>query len=1265
MKKMLLFSVLFTLIGLTGFSQNSEYWATYTSNGAKIATDKAVARKTFPTEFKLFALNIEPLRQKLFTVTDKNSNVSTIISLPNAEGGMEQFEVVEGSNFEPALQAQFPQIRAFNGKGVQDRSATLKISISPAGIQTMIFRTDKPNEFIEPYSQDHNIYAVFVSNRNKGKLAWACSTEEQNMMSNTSKQANENGLTESSDGNLRTYRLAQSCNGEYANFFGASTAGAAADQVIVLAAFNATLTRCNGVYEKDLAMHLNLVASSTNVIYYNPATDPYSAALGAWNQQLQLTLNSNLTGPGTTLAANNAAYDIGHMFGATGGGGNAGCIGCICTDAEATGVQPTKGKGITSPADGIPQGDNFDIDYVVHEVGHQIGGNHTFSMGNEGSGVNKEVGSGITIMGYAGITAQDVAPHSIDIFHQASITQIQANLGTKSCGIVTPLAGVNATPVVAPVANAIIPKSTPFTLTGAATDANAADVLTYCWEQNDNGTGGTTGVNSVANPTKAVGPNWLSFPATTNPTRTFPRLSTVLAGNFVTGPLPGGDAGANIEALSSIGRALNFRLTVRDNANYVPVNKVAQTAFTDVVVTVDAATGPFLVTSPNTPVSWFAGSSQTITWDVAGTTGAPINCANVKISFSNDGGLTFPTVLAASTANDGSEMLTMPTALTTTARIKIEAVGNIFFDISNTNFSLTTPPAGFSFGTAPVVNSTCPVGATVAANVTTAGFGGFTGAITLAASSVPAGTTVTFGGNPVNAGNGTTVTLNNANTLAVGSYVVNIAGTGTGITTQNTTITFNISGVAVNTQPAAATVCNGATASFSVVAAGPSLTYQWQSAPSAAGPWTNVSTGTGATTANYITAITTPAMNGTYYRAQVVSTPCATTISSSAVLLTVNTVAVIGTQPAAQSACIPSVASFNVAATGTGLTYQWQSAATLAGPYTNITGATAASYTTGATALLMNGTYYRVSILSTCSPATPTVSNPVLLTASSPVTVSASPTSQSGCVGDNFAFNATANAPGNTITFQWQSSTTGAAGSFTNIAGATGIGATPSYAITAAPSFLNGYWYRVVFSVPCGTSTSTAVTDSAKLTLSFKPAIALTYPTVSNTNPALNNFLFTTVSPANVNFVYNWTKNNAVIPNTTATTQITLPVDDAGTYTVSVRDAITGCTSNLATVTTNAATSDNLLQGRVFVYPNPVSNILTVRYNTTGLANRATSVAVYDEKGALVFNNAYPITGTLGRMQIDMSRFRPATYMVYVVDADGKKLASTRVIKQP
>ncbi len=666
---LLLVAIFGVIIAISTLSVTAQQnvWTENTENRAEITKDKAVSRPTFPSEFKLFNLNIEPLRQQLFSIVDSNNRQpSTVISLPNAEGLLEQYEVFEASNFEPELQARFPEIRAFSGKGLTDKHATLKLSISPQGIQTMVFRTDTANEFIEPFSQDHTIYAVFGTQRQRGGLPWECTTEEKNLVSDINGKLPETAQPDSNTGEARTMRLAQSCNAEYSNFFGATNSGQVA---LVLAAFNATLTRTNGVYERDLAIHLNLIANTSAVIYYDPATDPYTG-LGSWNNQLQAALTANI---------GEANYDIGHMFGASGGGGNAGCIGCVCVDGQ-------KGRGITSPADSIPMGDNFDIDYVAHEVGHQMGANHSFSHASEGTGQNKEVGSGITVMGYAGITSQDVAPHSIDTFHATNIQQIQTNMAGKTCPVITVMSA-NGPPVVSPVSNYTIPISTPFALTGAATDPQG-DSLTYQWEQNDNST--TTGAASVASPTKLTGPNWLTFNPTASGTRTFPRPSTYLAGLFVTPPLPGGDAGANIEALSSVARTLNFRLTVRDNRPYVPSSTIGQTQFTDMTVTVSAAAGPFKVTSPNTNISVLGGGNHNVTWDVAGTAAAPVSTANVKISLSTDSGNTFPTVLAASTANDGAEVVAIPViANTTTCRIKVEAVGNVYFDVSDTNFTIT------------------------------------------------------------------------------------------------------------------------------------------------------------------------------------------------------------------------------------------------------------------------------------------------------------------------------------------------------------------------------------------------------------------------------------------------------------------------------------------------------------------------------------------------------------------------------------------------
>lgn len=931
MIKGLLLTATFGLLAFLGFSQVSKFWTSHVGSGSDLVAEKAVARKTFPKKFTLYDLQIEHLQSELSNATGKNPlSHSTIISLPNAAGAIEQFEIVEASNFEPALQEKFPEIRAYSGKGITDPSSTLKLSISPQGIQTMVFRTDKENEFIEPYSLDHKTYAVFSSHRQIGALPWTCSTNDKNVHASIQGKLTSANKGASSTGELKTLRLAQSCNGEYANFFGAFTP---AQVGLVLAAFNATLTRCNGIYERDLAVHLNLIARTTEVIFYDPATDPYTN-ISSWNDELMNTLHNVL---------GDDAFDIGHMFGASGGGGNAGCIGCVCSNVLATGVQANtetsnyKGGGITSPADSIPMGDNFDIDYVVHEMGHQLGATHTFSYNTEGTGVNKEVGSGITIMGYAGITDYDLAPHSIDIFHEASIEQIQNNLATKTCPVTTVISSNNATPVVAAVSNVTIPISTPFQLTGVAFDANAGDILTFCWEQNDNANSTTnTGAGSSASPTKITGPNFLTWSPTISPTRYFPRLTSILAGSNTTSQL-GGDPGMLSEALSSVSRNLNFRLTVRDNSTYsstAPV-KVGQTAYTDVRVSVNAAAGPFMVTVPNTNLSWPGLSSQTITWSVNNTDLAPINCSNVKISLSTDGGLTFPTILAASTPNDGSESVMIPNGSTTTARVKIEGLGNVFFDISDENFTISSPVISYAFS--PTTASVISCNTTASATVTlgTKSLGGYIVPIVLSATSgVPGGTNVSFSTNPIIPGNNTNVTLNNSNVLTNGTYDVTITGV-SGAITNTAVVSFVVSAGTAPTftmSPVSTSACVGTSASFTALATG-IVTYQWQKSVDNGATWTNVP---GATATTLNVNVISQGQDNNLYRV-LATAQCNSSLSNAATLrvqLAAN-IAASG-QPSNFSVCEGSNASFSVTATGSPLDYQWQVSVN-GGPFVSLT----------------------------------------------------------------------------------------------------------------------------------------------------------------------------------------------------------------------------------------------------------------------------------------------------------------------------------------
>jgi len=653
MKRIVLF---FIIIFFTTaiHAQEGTYWK-------KIAQDNGISDrsdvKTIAANQLLFNLNEVAIKKSLELLQNKKAADGKIeIIIPNMNGDLERFLVWESSNFEPELQTQFPDIRAYNGIGITDRNAALYFSISPKGIQSMVLRGDSGSEFIEPYSKDSTVYVLFNSkNRNKGSLPFTCKTEDIGL---NKQLLNTTGKISANNKVFKTMRLALSCTGEYTAYHGGTVA-------LALTAMNATMTRVNGVFNKDLAIKLQIIANNNLIMYTDAATDPYSDAItgagGAWNQELQTNLTNVITDGG---------YDIGHLFGASGGGGNAGCIGCVCVNPSSSNPL-AKGSAFTSPSDAKPEGDTFDIDFVAHEMGHQLGANHTFSYEIEGTGTNVEPGSGSTIMGYAGITSEyDVQASSDDYFAYVSILQIQTNFLSKTCAVSTALS--NSPPTINAGLDFTIPNGTAFILKGAGSDING-NAVTYSWEQNDTAIT-TSGVNSVAFPTKIDGPLFRSLYPSSSPIRYMPAYSKVLSNKLTT----------TWESVSSVARSLHFTLTGRDNAAL----GTAQTNTDEMTVNVSGTIGPFEVTSQNTEnLSWDQGTNQTITWNVSGSNVLEgSNTVNIKLS--TDGGVTFSTILSANSPNDGSETIMVPNITATNCRILIEPTANIYYALNSKSFAI-------------------------------------------------------------------------------------------------------------------------------------------------------------------------------------------------------------------------------------------------------------------------------------------------------------------------------------------------------------------------------------------------------------------------------------------------------------------------------------------------------------------------------------------------------------------------------------------------
>ena len=593
-----------------------------------------------PSVYETWTLDIPALQGTLqecpFKASTGRQQAFQTIQLPAPGNGLQAFRIYEAPVMASALQAKYPGIRTFTGQSLDDPRLLLKMDIGPAGFHAMVFAPEG-DWAIEPVQTGNLRDYMAFRKADLAREPFHCGTEEWTPQASGFQRSGGGGNNPTGT-ELRSYRTAIGATGEYTTFHGGTKA-------LALAAIVTTMNRVNGIYERDFTVTMVLVPDNDTLIFTDPNTDPYT------NNNLGTILGENQNLCDSLIGVAN--YDVGHVFG-TSGGGLAG-LGVVCGGSKAIGA-----TGLSSPV-----GDFFSVDYVSHEFGHQFSGRHTFNDCGGQASTGYEPGSGVTIMAYAGLCgSSNIQSNSVDQFHVNTYDEViffTQSANGSTCPQVTNTG--NLPPIVTvPAGGFYIPYQTPFELVASATDPNG-DSLTYCWEQFDLG--------PQTHPDSAAGtaPLFRTWPAGNDPVRICPQISDLVGNVHTIG-----------ELLPQFGREMNFRVLVRDN---VPGGGGAD--YGHLTFQVADSAGPFALVAPNGGQFWTVGDVETVTWDVANSNLPPVSCQSVDIWLSEDGGYTYPHLLASNRPNSGSAAITVPNITGNAIRLKVKASGNIFFDISDNN----------------------------------------------------------------------------------------------------------------------------------------------------------------------------------------------------------------------------------------------------------------------------------------------------------------------------------------------------------------------------------------------------------------------------------------------------------------------------------------------------------------------------------------------------------------------------------------------------
>lgn len=741
--------LLFALFGIISLNAQISWNRTNNSLSKTIKSPRVPE----PRSYNTYKIDYEVVKKELLSPSalrgDKN------IALPLPDGSLVDFDYKEVQVMEQGLQDKYPDIRAYSGTSV-DGNYSVRFDIGTYGLHATVL-SSKGEIYITPASMtDPSIHYVYYGRDliDYDQTPFKCGVEDQIEEQRVTRK--EVASLRAGEISLQTYRFAVATTGEFGVVRGSKAA--------TLSDLVTSTNKLNQLFEKEAGMRLLLIANNDQLIFLDPNTDPYFNS-----DQGKELINQNTEIINGLVGA--FSYDLGHIYTArcTDVGGVA-RLSSICSSG--------KGAGVSCYGNGIISATNY---VTAHEIGHQLGANHTFHNcgDNVSLGNDFEPGSGTTIMSYAGSCGNQNLGSREYYYHQGSLDEIYnviRRTGSAALNCAGKVPTDNIPPVITnmPRSELVIPTSTPFILSGSATDENN-DALRYSWEQKD-----STNLVTLLGFPSGNSPLFRSWLPRVDSFRIFPSAQYLFNNvNYVA------------ELLPTYERGMNFAFTVRDNNSQAGIAR-----WNTMKMKVVNTGAPFAITSGNTAFEIQAGSSYKLTWNVSDTDKAPINATKVNIYISTDQALNLGNpklkLIASGVPNDGEETIFIPEMTATNARFVVMPTDNVFFDISNANIKIvaaTKPSAYFEF-ISPETDLCLP--STSSYKLNSSGIGGYTGNISYQVMNVPSGIKAIFSKNTVKVGEVVDLKIEINNEVPSGIYDFSIVGIGSNNDTIHRSVRYNV-----------------------------------------------------------------------------------------------------------------------------------------------------------------------------------------------------------------------------------------------------------------------------------------------------------------------------------------------------------------------------------------------------------------------------------------------------------------------------------------